>query len=117
MPAAQFHAASLLQVCTKEVKGTEKGSTCTDRQTGSTHATPDMAPRLHPPTQPTHPKRQRQQQAALLGRWADLPLEERTAARNYVATLLLAASPDRYPGFVRSQILQASCWWSVFILV
>ena len=28
-------------------------------------------------------------QAALLGRWTELPLQERAAARNYLATLLL----------------------------
>ena len=37
-------------------------------------------------------------------------MEERTAARNYVATLLLAAAPDRYPNFVRAQILQVYSW-------
>ena len=35
-----------------------------------------------------------------------MPLDERTAARNYVATLLLAAAPERYASFVRSQIVQ-----------
>lgn len=61
---------------------------------------------LHKSINPTHTHDARTKQAALLGRWADLPLDERTAARNYAATLLLAAAPDRYPTFVRSQIVQ-----------
>lgn len=44
-------------------------------------------------------------QAALLGRWTELPLDERAAARNYLATLLLTHG-DRYASFVTSQLLQ-----------
>lgn len=69
---------------------------------------PTLQPNTTNPTNHTHttPPCIPPQQAALLNRWADLPLEERTAARNYVATLLLAAAPDRYPTFVRAQVLQ-----------
>jgi len=44
-------------------------------------------------------------QAALLGRWTELPLEERAAARSYLANLLLNHG-ERYSHFVSSQLLQ-----------
>ena len=75
---------------------------------------PTTPPKTKQPTPHHSTPTTNTQQAALLNRWADLPLEERTAARNYVATLLLAAAPDRYPNFVRAQILQVGfvfwCW-------